>query len=118
MTARGPEAAALALHRFGFGPAGDQITAIAGDPRGALIEDLNRSGVLTANLPSSAEAARAVADFQAERRAEQKLALRAQKASDAEGQSQAMSDFAKTAITDAGPVPGKPPLPQQIIQSE
>jgi uncharacterized protein (DUF1800 family) len=118
MGARGPEAAALALHRFGFGPAGDQITAIAGDPRGALIEDLNRSGVLTANLPSSAEAARAVADFQAERRAEQKLALRAQKASDAEGQSQAMSDFAKTAITDAGPVPGKPPLPQQIIQSE
>ena len=38
MTAQGKAAAALALHRFGFGPAGDSmaaIAAIAGDPRGA-----------------------------------------------------------------------------------
>jgi uncharacterized protein (DUF1800 family) len=63
-----------------------------------------------------------VSDFQAERRAEQKLALRAQKAGDADSQSETMSpvtsDFAKAAIADGPPVPGKPPLPQQIIQSE
>ena len=40
----GKEAAALALHRFGFGPAGDSIAAIAADPRGALLADLDRPG--------------------------------------------------------------------------
>jgi uncharacterized protein (DUF1800 family) len=116
----GQEASAVALHRFGFGPAGNQIAAIAGDPRGALIADLNRpsAGVLATDLPSSSEAARMVADFRAEQRAGQKLALRVQKASDAESQSAAMSDLAKTMIADAAPVPGKPPLPQQILQSE
>jgi uncharacterized protein (DUF1800 family) len=124
MTARGQEAAALALHRFGFGPAGDQITAIAGDPRGALLADLDQAfaGALATDLPSSGEAARMVSEFQAERKAEQKLALRIQKAGDADGQSQAntqaMSDLAKPTIADPAPVPGKPPLPQQIIQSE
>jgi uncharacterized protein (DUF1800 family) len=120
MTARGEEAAALALHRFGFGAVGDQITAIAADPRGALLADLDRAfaGALANDLPSSGEAARMVADFQAERRAEQKLALRVQKIGDANSQSSAMSDPAKNVIADAAPVPGKPPLPQQIIQNE
>jgi len=124
MTARGQEAAALGLHRFGFGPVGDQIAIIAGDPRGALLADLDRAfaGALANDLPSSGEAARMVSDFQAERRAEQKLALRVQKAGDADSQSETMSpvtsDLAKAAIADAPPVPGKPPLPQQIIQSE
>src|SRR3984885_3051758 len=104
MTARGEEAAALALHRFGFGPAGDQMTAIAADPRGALLADLDRAfaGALATDLPSSGEAARMVADFQAERRAEQKLALRVQKAGDADSQSATISpvtsDLAKAAI--------------------
>ena len=31
-----PREAALALHRFGFGPRAGSITAIASDPRGAL----------------------------------------------------------------------------------
>src|SRR5271170_7698892 len=124
MTARGQEAAALALHRFGFGPAGDQIATIAGDPRGALVADLDRpsAGTLTTDLPSSGAAARAVSDFQAERRAQQKLALRIQKAGDADSQPQAntqtMTDLAKATIADAAPAPGTPPLPQQIVQSE
>ena len=124
MTARGEEAAALALHRFGFGPADDQIRAIAGDPRGALLADLDRAfaGALATDLPSSGEAARVVSDFQAERKAEQKLALRVQKVGAADSQSQAntqpMSDLPKATVADAAPVPGKPPLPQQIIQSE
>jgi uncharacterized protein (DUF1800 family) len=129
MTARGEEAAALALHRFGFGPAGDEIATIAGDPRGALLADLDRAfaGALANDLPSSGEAARVVSDFQAERKAEQKLALRTEKqaAGDAPAMSAmapAMSDAASAAAAPVPPpqkLPNQPPpLPQQIIQNE
>jgi uncharacterized protein (DUF1800 family) len=124
MLARGKEAAALGLHRFGFGASGDSIAAISGDPRGALLADLDRSGTtaIGAGLPTSTEAARAVSEFRAEQQAKQKLALRVQKASetggDAQAMNQAMADFTKSGIADASPMPGKPPLPQQIIQSE
>ena len=86
MSARGKEAAALALHRFGFGPAGNAIAAIAADPQGALLADLERpqAGLVAANLPSSGEQAREVFDFRAEQSAKQKLALRAQKQVEAE----------------------------------
>jgi uncharacterized protein (DUF1800 family) len=130
MTVRGEQAAALALHRFGFGPAGDEMATIAGDPRGALLADLDRAfaGALANDLPSSGEAARIVSDFQAERKAAQKLAMRTEKqagAGDAPAVSAmapAMSDAANPA---AAPVPPPqkppnqpPPLPQQIIQNE
>jgi uncharacterized protein (DUF1800 family) len=36
--------AALMLHRFGFGPRLDGIAAIATDPRGALLAELDRPG--------------------------------------------------------------------------
>ena len=36
--------AALALHRFGLGPRAGSIAAIASDPRGALIAELDRAG--------------------------------------------------------------------------
>ena len=115
MTPRGKQAAALALHRFGFGPKRDSITAIAGDPRGALLAELDaaQSGrVIEAKLPSSGQAARAVFDFRAEERAKRKLALRAEKAG--------TPPFA----TDANPRPAEPPgprqppLPQQLLQDE
>jgi uncharacterized protein (DUF1800 family) len=116
----GKEAAAIGLHRFGFGAMGDSIAMIASDPRGALLADLDRpsAGWLATDLPSSAAAARAVSDFRAEQQAKQKLALRLQNAPDANGQSEAMADVTKAAIKDAAPVPPKPPLPQQIIQAE
>jgi len=38
----GKAAAALGLHRFGFGPRADTIETIAADPRGALLADLER----------------------------------------------------------------------------
>ncbi len=113
-------AAAIGLHRFGFGPVGDGIAAIAADPRGALLNDLERPAagrIDASNLMSSAKAAREVFDFRAERRAEQKLATRQQKqgnASDAE----ATSQMSKAAGADGNASPQKPPLPQQIILSE
>ena len=114
----GKEAAALALHRFGFGPVGNQINEIAADPRGALQADLDRpaAGELKVDFPTSAEAARAVSDFQAERRAEQILAQRAQ--------NEAAAGAAPPSMSDAGSAvappqkPAQPQLPQQLLLNE
>ncbi|HYZ45866.1 MAG TPA: DUF1800 domain-containing protein, partial [Xanthobacteraceae bacterium] len=54
--------AALALHRFGLGPRAGSIAAIASDPRGALIAELDRAGagrIGAADLLTSGVAARA-----------------------------------------------------------
>jgi len=40
---RKARAAALALHRFGLGPRGGAIVAIASDPQGALLTELDQS---------------------------------------------------------------------------
>jgi uncharacterized protein (DUF1800 family) len=122
VTARGKEAAALALHRFGFGPsfgsAGHSIAAIAADPRGALLADLDRPGAghVAASLPSSGEAARAVSDFRAEEQAKKKLALRVKK----EGEANASPDNFDCAKPPSGEksAANAPALPQQIFQNE
>ena len=120
----GMEAAALALHRFGFGPVGDSITAIAADPRGALLADLDRpkAGRLDpANLPSSGGAARQAFEFRAAQSAKQKLALRMQKEGETSGEAQAMSELAKVPGLDdsaSAQKPPLPPLPQQIVLNE
>jgi uncharacterized protein (DUF1800 family) len=122
LTAGGKEAAALALHRFGLGPARDSIAAIAGDPRGAVLADLQREGAgrLNVDLPSSGEAERAVFDFRAEQQAKQKLEVRAKKEAEAKNAALGMSDA--NAAPDTPPprpaAPGQLPLPQQIFQNE
>jgi uncharacterized protein (DUF1800 family) len=128
LTPRGKEAAALALHRFGFGPRlrrdGYSLDGVAADPRGALLADLERpnAGHLAVDLPSSAQAARAVSDFRAEEHAKQKLALRAAKDTSAGAMASSMSDAAHTPATamavGAQPPDNKKPLPQQILQNE
>jgi uncharacterized protein (DUF1800 family) len=73
--------AALALHRFGFGPRLGTIAAIASDPRGALIAELDRPGagrISDPDLLTSGEAARGAFNFRQERRA-RRLAERAQR---------------------------------------
>jgi uncharacterized protein (DUF1800 family) len=65
--------AALALHRFGLGPRLGSIAAIAADPRGALLSELDRPGIgriTDPDLLSSSEAARAAFDFRQERKAQ------------------------------------------------
>jgi uncharacterized protein (DUF1800 family) len=131
MTARGPQAAALALHRFGLGPLRNSITAIASDPRGALLEELDRPGAgrVTSALPSSAESARAVALFQAEQNAQKKLEARAKKLADSGNgallvdckQPQTGAPCAAPTVAnepEGPPKPHQPPLPQQLIQNE
>ena len=64
--------AALALHRFGFGPRSEAIAKIASDPRGALLADIDRAGagaLADPDLLTSAEAALAARDFRQVRKA-------------------------------------------------
>jgi uncharacterized protein (DUF1800 family) len=71
-----PRGAALALHRFGFGPRPGTIAAIASDPRGALLAELdkpNAGKIPDAGLMSGGAASRMASDFIAERAARQKL---------------------------------------------
>jgi uncharacterized protein (DUF1800 family) len=79
--------AALALHRFGLGPRSGSITAIASDPRGALLAELDRAAKgspVQQELMSSAEAARAAFQFQeAQRQARRAAREAAQRNSEA-----------------------------------
>src|SRR3954469_5660883 len=54
-------AAALALHRFGLGPRAGSIDAIASDPRGALLAEIEKPGagqIVNPELLTSAQGAR------------------------------------------------------------
>jgi uncharacterized protein (DUF1800 family) len=121
--ARGKEAAAIALHRFGFGPVHGEIAAIADDPRGAILADLDKplAGNIDGPFPTSSESARAVADFQAAQQAKQKLTQRMQKP-DAAGVMQVSSEAMAAVTADLAvgqkPGPNQPPLPQQLFLDE
>jgi uncharacterized protein (DUF1800 family) len=80
--------AALALHRFGVGPRPGSIAAIASDPRGALIAELDRPGagrIANTDLLASGDAARAAFEFQRVQRLARQ-AERAALAKEASGQ--------------------------------
>src|SRR5436190_6019878 len=89
--ARDPKAeAALALHRFGFGPRIGSVAAIASDPRGAVLAELEPSGagrIADPDLLTGAEAARAAFHFRQEKRA-QRLAQRAERQIDKQAAAQ------------------------------
>ena len=65
-------AAALALHRFGFGPRAGSIAAIASDPRGAVLAELEKPGIgqiVNAELMTAARSSTAAFNFRQERQA-------------------------------------------------
>lgn len=112
-------AAALALHRFGLGPRPGAIAALASDPRGALLAEIERPGIGRIDDPqllSSAAAARAAFDARSRRRAERIVSERANQ--DPERQAQAMNgDTAQPADTSkpAGAPPAQPaPTPERL----
>src|SRR3989475_10407494 len=75
--------AALALHRFGVGPRAGSIAAIASDPRGALLAELDRPGagrVSDADLLTSGAAARVAFAYQQAQRAARQAERAAQPA--------------------------------------
>jgi uncharacterized protein (DUF1800 family) len=102
-----PKAAALALHRFGFGPRVGSIAAITEDPRAAVLAELEQpeAGQLkNPDLPTSSAANRAVFEFRAERNAEQKRQRR--------------EASAQPAIEPPPPQPEQMPLPRQLFLNE
>ena len=123
--ARDPKVAALALHRFGFGPRAGSIEAIANDPRGALLAELERPNagqIANPDLPSSAAANREVFEYNAERAAKGKRErLRREAAAQVAMQSSG-GDAAMDAKPDAPPAasaqPETVPLPRQLFRNE
>ena len=117
--ARNPKEAALALHRFGFGPREGTIVAIAADPRGALLAELDQPNaglILNPDLPTSGAANRAVFEYIAERNAEKKRPR-------PEAQAAAMENQAKqnTANAEAEIAEGQAqsvPLPRRLFLNE
>ena len=100
--------AAFALHRFGLGPRPGSIAAIASDPRGALLAELERPGAGAINNPdllTSAQASRAGFEARAARQAQNVLAQRAQKEAErlAAEQGQGMSEEAGKMAEPAKP---------------
>ncbi len=126
--------AALALHRFGFGPRPGDIAAIASDPHGAVLAELKAGAgqINDLDLLNSGEAARAAYDFRQERKAMrlvQRMQLQdAPKAqqtgemakSDTANHDMANKDMAKSGAADAPSAPPRqqPGVPQQIYLDE
>ncbi|MGB8745680.1 MAG: DUF1800 domain-containing protein, partial [Pseudolabrys sp.] len=117
--------AALALHRFGLGPRPGTIAAIASDPRGALLAELERPGIGRIDNPellTSAQAARAAFEARAARQAQQIVAQRAQKEAERlKADSQKMGDDAgQSTATSAPPAQTEQALTieRQIILKE
>src|SRR6266545_4146369 len=98
--------AALALNRFGLGPRSGSIAAIASDPRGALMAELDRPGagrVPNPELMSSAVATRAAFAFQQVQRELRRNAKSAPKES--QESKEAAKDVAKDSKDAAAPAP-------------
>jgi uncharacterized protein (DUF1800 family) len=112
--------ALLALQRFGMGPRPGSIAAIASDPRGALLAELDNPPpypAAAAALPSSTKAVRMIADADARRRAKAIVATREEAkqpmaaASTMEAEAATgpkMSEAGQKAAMDAVPDPRRP----------
>jgi uncharacterized protein (DUF1800 family) len=115
--------AALALHRFGVGPRAGSIAAVASDPRGALLAELDRAGasrIANADLLTSGAAARAAFAYQQAQRAARQAERAAQQANPAssgasppEMKDQSAAPPAPTPTRNPGPS-----VPQQIYLDE
>ena len=115
--------AGLALHRFGVSPRPGSIAAIASDPRGALLADLDRAGagrISDADLLPSGPAWRAAFAYQEAQR-EARRAERAMQQANAQGAGGSPADMkgADQASAPAAPRPNPGPgVPQQIYLDE
>jgi uncharacterized protein (DUF1800 family) len=119
-----PKQAALALHRFGFGPRAGTIEAIAADPRGALLAELELPGagqIANSELPSGAAANRAVFEYNAERAANDKRKRKLGESAAQAAMQNAGGEAAMEAKSDASSASAKPeavPLPRQLFRNE
>src|SRR5712691_226615 len=117
MTADPKALAALALHRFGMGPG--SIAAIAGDPRGALLAELERPGaglIVNAGLMTSGAANRAAFEFNAERNAKQRVEARRKEAAKQVAEATGMENAGMEKQRESPPPAATPPeTPMQRI---
>jgi uncharacterized protein (DUF1800 family) len=116
-------AAALALHRFGLGPRTGAIAAIASDPRGAFLAELEKPGagrIDNPELMSAVAASRAAFEARAARQAQRIAAERAKKEAERlAGQGmgdEMMGEVAKTAAP--APAQQTPTVERQIFLKE
>jgi uncharacterized protein (DUF1800 family) len=112
-------AAALALHRFGLGPRAGSIAAIASDPRGALLAELDRPDagrVKSRDLLSAGEAARLAFNFRTERQAQQIAQRKAAEERAAAGMMESPPN--PEAANTANAAEPTPTPPQQNFQKE
>ena len=102
--------AALALHRFGFGPRSGDIAIIASDPRGALLADLKSDATRLSDLelPTSSQAFRDLRNFRQEKKAERQA-----KQMDPAANSMANGGDGDAQMPKAGPL-----LPQRLFLAE
>jgi len=111
-------AATLALHRFGLGPRAGSIAAIASDPRGALLAELDKPGIgriVDPELMSAARSSTAAFNYRGERQARivaQRQAEEARKAAMENGMEQTSDNAARA---DPDPLPD---VPTQIFFKE
>jgi uncharacterized protein (DUF1800 family) len=108
--------AALALHRFGLGPRAGSIAAIASDPHGALLAEIDSPDAARINDPAlmtSADAARAALKFQQARRAQRQADRAARAATNQQPDMKAGEASPPSTQPNAGP-----PLPQQLYLDE
>src|SRR5262244_175118 len=116
-----PLGAAVALHRFGFGPRPGSIAALAPDPRGALLSELDRPNagqVAGAGLMTSGQINRVAFEFNQERQAKQRLEARRKEAEKqeaakrtAEGAALENAGMEKTMEAKSEAPPATPPSP-------
>jgi uncharacterized protein (DUF1800 family) len=118
--------AAIALHRFGLGPRAGSVNAIASDPRGALLAELEKpeaGRIANDNLLSHGAALRAAFAFQEARRQE-RIAQQAAKNADSKNAAPANAEPKTAAPPPSLPMPAANPpsgsgiAPQQIYLEE
>jgi uncharacterized protein (DUF1800 family) len=122
MVASSTRDAAFALHRFGLGPRPGSTAAIASDPRGAVLAELERPGIGRIDNPdlmTSAQSSRAAFEAAAARRAQNIVAERARKeaenmAAQAEGAAEEPAKMAEPAKPAAAPPARQPPTPERL----
>jgi uncharacterized protein (DUF1800 family) len=108
-------AAALALHRFGLGPRAGSIDAIASDPRGALLAELEKPGIgqiVNPELMSAAKSSMTAFNFRQERQARLIAQKQAEDERKAAGAMEGMEKPGEPAI------PAAEAVPQQIFFRE
>jgi len=119
-------AAALALHRFGLGPRADSIAAIASDPRGALLAELDKPGIgqiTDSSMLTAPQAARLAFHYNQEQQAK-RIAARISEEQRKSGtavmtpmEEPKPEDAAAMAVPDP-PAPAQPTPPQQNVNRE